>query len=282
MTASASAARRDAATCAATSRSRSRRDASCATPSCGATSVTPPAPSGPKGLPRWPNAPTGRSCARRAARIKDDVLARLPELLEQLEANVIARGGVVHWARDARRGEPDRHRPGRAAGADEVVKVKSMATQEIGLNEDLAARGHRGDRDRPGRTDRPARRRHGPATSWCPAIHRNRAEIREIFTREMPGAGDLTDEPRVAGRWRPARTCAESSCPPRSRSAAPTSRIAETGTLAVVESEGNGRMCLTLPRHPDHRDGHREAGAALRATSRCSCSCCPGRRPPSG
>ena len=37
--------------------------------------------------------------------------------------------------------------------------------------------------------------------------------------------------------------------------------VAETGTLAVVESEGNGRMCLTLPRDADHRDGHREAGA---------------------
>jgi L-lactate dehydrogenase complex protein LldF len=90
--------------------------------------------------------------------LKQDVMARLPELLEQLERNVTARGGVVHWARDA----DDANRIVtdliRATGADEVVKVKSMATQEIGLNEHLEAEGI-GDRDRPRRADRPARPR---------------------------------------------------------------------------------------------------------------------------
>ena len=85
----------------------------------------------------------------------------------------------------------------RATGADEVVKVKSMATQEIGLNEALEAAGIAALRDRPRRADRPARRRQARRTSWCPAIHRNRAEIREIFLREMPGVDPaLTDEPR--------------------------------------------------------------------------------------
>ncbi len=73
--------------------------------------------------------------------LKQDVMARLPELLEELEANMVARGGVVHWARDA--AEANRIVTGliRQTGADEVVKVKSMATQEIGLNEHLAAEG---------------------------------------------------------------------------------------------------------------------------------------------
>ena len=69
--------------------------------------------------------------------IKDDVLARLPELLEELEANVTARGGAVHWARDAHEANAIVTSLVRATGADEVVKVKSMATQEIGLNEHL-------------------------------------------------------------------------------------------------------------------------------------------------
>ena len=73
--------------------------------------------------------------------LKQDVLARLPELLEELEANVVARGGQVHWARDAAEANHIITGLVRARGADEVVKVKSMATQEIGLNEHLAAEG---------------------------------------------------------------------------------------------------------------------------------------------
>ena len=73
--------------------------------------------------------------------IKQDVLARLPDLLEQLERNVAARGGVVHWARDADEANRIVTDLVRATGADEVVKVKSMATQEIGLNEHLEAEG---------------------------------------------------------------------------------------------------------------------------------------------
>ena len=75
------------------------------------------------------------------AAIKDETLARLPELLEELERNVIAAGGVVHWARDAAEANAIVVGLVRAAGADEVVKVKSMATQEIELNEALAQAG---------------------------------------------------------------------------------------------------------------------------------------------
>ena len=53
--------------------------------------------------------------------IKDDVLARLPELLEELEANVTAGGGVVHWARDAHEANAIVTSLVRATGADEVV-----------------------------------------------------------------------------------------------------------------------------------------------------------------
>src|SRR4051794_2250848 len=128
--------------------------------------------------------------------LKADVMARLPELLEELERNVTARGGVVHWARDA--DEANRIITGliRDAGADEVVKVKSMATQEIGLNEPLEAEGIAAVE-----TDLAeliVQLGHDkPSHILVPAIHRNRAEIREIFLREMPGAGELTDEPRV-------------------------------------------------------------------------------------
>ena len=73
------------------------------------------------------------------AAIKDDVLARLPELLIELESNVTAAGGVVHWARDAAEANRIVADLVRAAGANEVVKVKSMVTQEIELNDACVA-----------------------------------------------------------------------------------------------------------------------------------------------
>jgi L-lactate dehydrogenase complex protein LldF len=80
-----------------------------------------------------------------------------------------------------------------------------------------------------------------------PAIHRNRAEIRDIFMREMPDVGELTDEPRVlamAAREHLRRKFLSA----RVAVSGANFGVAETGTLAVVESEGNGRMCLTLPK----------------------------------
>ena len=75
--------------------------------------------------------------------LKQQVMADLPALLEQLEANVTARGGVVHWARDAEEANRIVTDLVKAKGVDEVIKVKSMATQEIGLNESLAHAGVR-------------------------------------------------------------------------------------------------------------------------------------------
>jgi L-lactate dehydrogenase complex protein LldF len=177
--------------------------------------------------------------------LKQDVLARLPELLTELERNVTARGGVVHWARDGDEANRIVGELTRAAGADEVVKVKSMATQETGLNEYLESIGIA-----PVETDLAeliVQLGHDkPSHILVPAIHRNRAEIREIFAREMPGATGLTDEPRVLAMAARAHLRRKFLTAKVAVSGA-NFGVAETGTLAVVESEGNGRMCLTLP-----------------------------------
>ncbi|HHU08736.1 MAG TPA: lactate utilization protein [Intrasporangiaceae bacterium] len=181
------------------------------------------------------------------AAIKADTMARLPELLEQLEARVTERGGVVHWARDAGEANDIVIDLVEQAGASEVVKVKSMATQEIGLNEALATAGIT-----PIETDlaelivQLANDR--PSHILVPAIHRGRAEIREIFLDRMPGLDPdaLTDEPTVlaaAARAYLREAFLRSTVAISGANFA----IAQTGTLAVVESEGNGRMCLTLP-----------------------------------
>ncbi len=178
--------------------------------------------------------------------LKADVMARLPELLTRLEEAVTARGGQVHWARDANEANRIVADLVRATGSDEVVKVKSMATQEIGLNEALEAAGIAA-----WETDLAeliVQLGHdAPSHILVPAIHRNRAEIREIFLREMPGVDPgLTDEPRVlamAARQHLRRKFLSA----RVAISGANFAVAETGTLAVVESEGNGRMCLTLP-----------------------------------
>ena len=114
--------------------------------------------------------------------LKAATMARLPELLEQLEQQVTARGGTVHWARDAAEANAIVTRLVQATGADEVVKVKSMATQEIGLNEALERAGIAA-----WETDLAeliVQLGHDtPSHILVPAIHRNRSEIREIFRR---------------------------------------------------------------------------------------------------
>jgi L-lactate utilization protein LutB len=181
------------------------------------------------------------------AAIKDEVLAHLDRYLLQLEEQVTARGGTVHWAGDAN--EANRIVTGliRATGQRHVVKVKSMATQEIGLNEALAAAGI--EATETDLAELIVQLGHDrPSHILVPAIHRNRNQIRDIFLREMPDApAQLSDEPAAltaAARAHLRRKFLTAQVAISGANFA----IAETGTLAVVESEGNGRMCLTLPR----------------------------------
>src|SRR5690625_1867214 len=105
-------------------------------------------------------------------------------MLEQREESVTAAGGVVHWARDAEEAGDSVTRLALEREAREVLKVKSMATQEIGLNETLAHAGIQAIEpdlaelivQLAGDT---------PSHILVPAIHRNRTEIREIFLRAM-------------------------------------------------------------------------------------------------
>ncbi|NBM14606.1 LutB/LldF family L-lactate oxidation iron-sulfur protein [Streptomyces sp. GC420] len=182
--------------------------------------------------------------------VKDRTLRHLDRYLVQLEEAVTAAGGTVHWAADA--DEANRIVAGvvKATGEREVVKVKSMATQEIGLNEALEAEGIRayetdlaelivqlGD--------------DLPSHILVPAIHRNRGEIRDIFTERMgrwgrPAPEGLTDTPAELAEA--ARLhLREKFLRARVGISGANFMVAETGTLVVVESEGNGRMCLTLP-----------------------------------
>ncbi|WP_133852181.1 LutB/LldF family L-lactate oxidation iron-sulfur protein [Labedaea rhizosphaerae] len=179
-------------------------------------------------------------------RIKDQALRNLADHLVEFERNATAAGAHVHWARDAAEANKIVLELVRATGSSEVVKVKSMATQEIELNESLAEHGITAVE-----TDLAeliVQLGHDkPSHILVPAIHRNRAEIREIFTREMPDVpAGLTDAPiELAGAAR--AHLRRKFLSARVGISGANFAVAETGTLVVLESEGNGRMCLTLP-----------------------------------
>lgn len=184
------------------------------------------------------------------AAIKDRVLADLDTYLVQLEESLTRAGATVHWARDAAEANRIVVDLVRATGSDEVVKVKSMATQEIDLNEALEAAGIAAwETDLAELIVQLGHDR--PSHILVPAIHRNRSEIRDIFRREMgevglPAPDDLTSEPRdLAAAAR--QHLREKFLRAKVAVSGANFAVADTGTLVVVESEGNGRMCLTLP-----------------------------------
>jgi L-lactate utilization protein LutC len=179
------------------------------------------------------------------AAIKEHAMATLPEQLERLEERVTAAGGTVHWARDGAEANGIVARIAREHGSDEVIKVKSLASDEIKLNEALALRGiaaietdlaelivQLGDDEQ--------------SHILVPAIHRNRAEIAALFERTIAQGQQLGLEPAAIAEAARRHLREKFLSVPVAVSGA-NFAIAETGAVGVVESEGNGRMCTTLP-----------------------------------
>jgi len=177
--------------------------------------------------------------------IKAHVMRHLDEYLLQLEAAVQRAGGQAHWARDAAEANRVITEIVQGTGADRVVKVKSLTTDEIGLNKALAAAGIRAiETDLAELIIQLA----GEMSSHIlvPAIHKNRSEIRDLFRRTIAKGENLTDNPQqLAAAAR--RYLREQFLSAQVAVSGANFAIAETGTICVVESEGNGRMCLTLP-----------------------------------
>ncbi|MBF6147753.1 lactate utilization protein B [Nocardia nova] len=185
-----------------------------------------------------------------AAAVKDDVLRRLDTYLERLAGAVEGAGGVVHWATDAAEANAVVTELVLATGETEIVKAKSMLSEEIGLDEALAAAGID-----PRETDlAEIILQLGddlPSHIVVPSMHLNRGQIRDIFRREMgkhgrPAPDDLTDDPQAladASRLH----LREKFLRAKVGITGANFLVADTGTVVMVESEGNGRMCLTLP-----------------------------------
>ena len=174
--------------------------------------------------------------------------------LEQFERNCTAAGGHVHWAKDAADARRIVVELVKASGTDgasptEVIKIKSMTTEEIQLNKALEAAGvHAYETDL---AELIIQLGHDqPSHIVVPALHKNRSQIREIFRREMNLPG--TDFSKLGGTPQDLADAArrflrEKFLRVKTAVSGANFLVAETGSVCIVESEGNGRMCLTLP-----------------------------------
>jgi L-lactate dehydrogenase complex protein LldF len=188
--------------------------------------------------------PASDAVRDRARAIKDRTLAALDEHLGRLVAEVERAGGVVHFARDAAEARAVVVELARARGARVVAKSKSMATEEIHLNEALEAAGVTVvETDLGEYVVQLARER--PSHIIVPAIHKTARQVADLLARTTGAevAADAEAVTALARRQLRARFLEADMGVTGVNFAA-----ADSGTLVLVTNEGNGRLVTTLPR----------------------------------
>ncbi|HNB69338.1 LutB/LldF family L-lactate oxidation iron-sulfur protein [Accumulibacter sp.] len=181
---------------------------------------------------------------RLAEQIRQYTLARLPDLLEQLERKLTANGVQVHWAETPAQANAIIIEIARRHSTRLVVKGKSMVSEEVEVNHALAAAGIEALESDMGeyivQLDGEK-----PSHIIMPAIHKTKQQIARLFAAKVPGARytESVDELIGIGRavLREKFRAAEVGL------SGVNFAVAETGTLCLVENEGNGRMCTTVP-----------------------------------
>jgi L-lactate dehydrogenase complex protein LldF len=188
--------------------------------------------------------PQGEALRDRARAIKEAVLQRLDVHLGRLADNVERLGGTVHWAATAEEAREIVLRLARDRGVRTAVKSKSMATEEIDLNEALEHAGVT-----PVETDlgeyiiQLAHEK--PSHIIAPAIHKTKGQVAELFSRELRGQFPADPEVLTAVARKALR---EKFLQADMGITGANFAVADTGTVVLVTNEGNGRMVTSLPR----------------------------------
>jgi L-lactate dehydrogenase complex protein LldF len=188
--------------------------------------------------------PDGDALRDRAREIKEHTIANLDRYLMQLEESVARLGGTVHWARNGDEACAIILEIARSHNVTRVVKSKSMATEEIELNEALEAAGIE-----PVETDlgeyivQLAHEK--PSHILAPAIHKSKGDVSELFAARLggPPAAEAEELTRLARN-----ELREKFCSAEMGVTGANFGVAETGTIVLVENEGNIRLSTTLPR----------------------------------
>jgi L-lactate dehydrogenase complex protein LldF len=181
---------------------------------------------------------------QRAQELKREVMDHLDSYLAQFAENVERRGGVVHWAESAEEARSIVGEIAQRAGASEVVKAKTMVSEEIELNPALEKAGIR-----PFETDlgefilQLSGER--PAHIVAPAIHMTRHDVSDLFVRNLHSEPTEVPEQLTAIARRALREKFASAGMGLSGA---NFAVAETGTVVLIENEGNIRFCTTAPR----------------------------------
>ena len=188
--------------------------------------------------------PQGEALRDRARAIKEATLQQLDVHLERLADNVERLGGYVHWASTAEEAREMVLRLCRDRGVRMAVKSKSMATEEIDLNEALEHAGIT-----PIETDlgeyiiQLAHEK--PSHTIAPAIHKTKGQVAELFSRELKGNFEADPEILTAVARKALR---EKFLQADMGITGANFAVADTGTVVLVTNEGNGRMVTSLPR----------------------------------
>lgn len=176
--------------------------------------------------------------------IRQHALSRLPELLEQLEAKLIHNGFQVHFAQTAEDACTIIHTIMQKHDAHTMVKGKSMVSEEIELNHYLHTKGYEAlESDMGEYIVQMADEK--PTHIVMPAIHKTKQQIGQLFhdnIENTPYSEDvdaliLTGRNALRNKYKNAHIGLSGV----------NFMAADTGTLCLVENEGNGRMCTTIP-----------------------------------
>lgn len=187
--------------------------------------------------------PAWEQLRQAAAEIRTHTLAHLDTYLEVLEKNVTQAGGQVHWAADAQGANQIVLEIARQHGVKAAVKVKSMATEEIGLNHALEEAGIQVVETDLGEFIIQLAGS-GPSHIIVPAVHLKKEDVAALFNQKL-GVDAPPDAEELAAIAR--RTLREKFLAADMGISGANFLVAETGTLVVVTNEGNGRMCTTMP-----------------------------------
>lgn len=184
---------------------------------------------------------------RRAARaMRADIIQRLPEILEKLADNVLARGGNIYWAKDADDANDYIASVARRRGAKLVAKSKSMATEETGLNEVLDSIGAE-----PIETDLGEwlvqLAEQAPSHIIAPAVHMDRYEVKDLMMRTQGASDELDTEPPALVAFARERLREQFLAADIGITGCNLA-VADTGSMILVMNEGNGRMVTSLPK----------------------------------
>ncbi|MEZ5477367.1 MAG: LutB/LldF family L-lactate oxidation iron-sulfur protein [Thiolinea sp.] len=179
-----------------------------------------------------------------AMAIRANALSRLPELLERLESNLTRNGIHVHWAETTDEANQIVLDIMRQHGACSMIKGKSMVSEEMGLNHFLEEQGIEALESDLGefiiQLDGEA-----PSHIIMPAIHKSKEEISRLFNCKFPDIPYTDNVDELANSAR--EILREKFYQAPVGLSGVNFAVAETGTLCLVENEGNGRMSTTVP-----------------------------------